>query len=67
MTLSYLSPMGISSVAQADTSTNAPYTMIDDVNGDLIVQPGGHLAVASSIASLVTASVGIVWYEQPKQ
>lgn len=65
--LSYLAPIGFSQVPQTDATANSPYELIDYVNGSIIIQPGGALAICADAVSsaFVTASVGIFWYEDP--
>lgn len=65
--LSYLAPIGFSQVPQTDSTANAPYTLIDFVNGSIVLQPGSALAICADAVSsaFVTASIGIFWYEDP--
>lgn len=61
--MTYLMNVGISQVVQAATATNAPWTMIDEVEGMITIPPGGAIAVAANVAAAVVANISLVWEE----
>ena len=61
----YLCPMGVSMVAQTAATANNPWTMIDEVDGRIIITPGNAFAVAANAAVAMVASVAIYGLELP--
>lgn len=59
----YLFPLGLSQVVQAVTATNAPWQMIDNIDGAITVPPGSAVAIAANVAAAVTATIGLLWEE----
>lgn len=53
----YLRPLGVSQGQQASTNTNAPWTIVDDVQGGIVVPPQGVFVVAANVAA---ASVSVI-------
>lgn len=61
----YLRPFGVSTVVQAATATNAPWMMVDSIDGSITVPPGGAVAIAANVAAIMVATLGITWRESP--
>jgi hypothetical protein len=60
-------PAGVSMVAQTATSTNAPWTMIDDIDGRIIIPPGNAFFVVANAAVAMVAAIAIYGLELPVQ
>ena len=60
----YLFPMGLSQVVQAATATNAPWQMVDNIDGAITLPPGSAIAIAANVAAAVVATIGLLWEEE---
>ena len=61
----YLCPMVVSTAAMIATTVAAPFRMIDDIDGRIIVMPGSAFTVAANASIAVVASVAIYGFEVP--
>ena len=61
----HLATVGISTTAGTATTTNAPFTMVDDVDGRIIVPPGVAFFVLSNAAMAMVAEISIYGLELP--
>ena len=60
-----LRPSKYSTVVMAATATNAPWQFDEDLDGSIVVPPGGALAVGGNIALGVILCIALTWIEIP--
>ncbi len=58
-----LRPGKYSQVIMAATATNAPWAWDEDLDGSIILPPGGAFTVGGNIALGVLATVAVTWAE----
>ncbi len=60
-----LRPSRVSQVVGAQTSTNAPWVQDEDLDGSIVLPPGGALSVGGNIALVSVYCVSLTWIEIP--
>lgn len=62
----YIGPVGVSQAVQAATATNAPWTIVDDIQGGIIVPENTMFFVACNVAAgQGVVAVSLSWEEVP--
>ena len=61
----YLCPFGVSTAAMVATTVAAPFTMVDDIDGRIIVMPGSAISIGANASIAVVASVAFYGFEIP--
>ena len=62
--LSYLRPYGLNTAVGAAATAMTPWTVVDDLDGSIIVTPGSCIAIAANAAAAQVAAVGLMWNEE---
>lgn len=58
-------PLNISVDTAVGASTNAPWKFSEDFDGDVLIPPGGLLAVAANAAQTAVCAIAALWEEVP--
>lgn len=64
-TMTLLRPSRLSQVVQAATATNAPWIWDEDLDGSIVVPPGGALSIGGNISIGNVVVTAFTWIEIP--